>query len=307
MTTTPFDVVGVGINSVDHVAVLPAFPEPVGPRAKMRIRRHATLCGGQTATALVACARFGLRAAYVGAIGADGNGCLVRETLSGASVDLSHLVVRDAVNRFAIILLDESTGERVILWDFDERLRLADEDIPASALETARLVHVDDVDERAALAAARIARSAKVPITSDIDRVTEVTRELARAPGANQEPGVRMEDRQPRATLDDVRDAMAAMSRRPEQTLCVTLGARGAMALDAGGFHYQPAFPIAAVDTTAAGDVFRAGFILARLRGYPIGEQLRWASAAAAASCTKLGAIASVPSLEEVEGLLQRT
>ncbi len=316
----PFDVVGVGINSVDHVALLPGFPAPMGPRAKMRIRRHARMCGGQTATALVACTRLGLRSTYVGAIGTDANGELVRQALTGAGVDVSNLAVHEAVNRFAMILLDESTGERVVLWDFDERLRLTDAEIPAGVIQSARLVHVDDVDERAALAVARLARAAHVPVTSDIDRVTDMTREiiesvtvailaehvpfeLAALAHLKTQPSM---DREGRLALDDVRDAMAAIPRRPEQTVCVTLGDRGAIALDAAGFHYQPAFHVNVVDTTAAGDVFRAGFILARLRGYAIDEQLRWANAAAAICCTRLGAIASVPGLEEVEKLLEQ-
>ncbi len=358
MVVPPFDVVGVGINSVDHVVVLPAFPAPSGPLAKMRVRDYEVLCGGQTATALVACARFGLRAKYVGAIGTDASAGLVREALSREGIDLSHLAVHDAVSRFAIILVDGTSGERVVLWDFDERLRLADAEVPRTVLESARLVHVDDVDGAAALSAARVARAAGVPVTSDIDRVTDLTRELIdtvtvailaehmpfellRAPGSRLQASALarcLDSGLPRtpgsadgladgtelrttsvgssasvdgpasqrahSSLEDVRDSMLSLPRRPDQTVCVTLGDRGAIALDAGGFHYQPAFAVDAVDTTAAGDVFRAGFILARLRGYPIDQQLRWANAAAAISCTRLGAIASVPSLGEVEKLL---
>jgi sugar/nucleoside kinase (ribokinase family) len=68
--------------------------------------------------------------------------------------------------------------------------------------------------------------------------------------------------------------------------------------------HRHEGFRVVARDTTGAGDVFRGAFIYARLRGWSLDEQLRFANAAAAVSCTKLGALASVPSLEEVERLL---
>ena len=68
------DVVGVGANSVDYVNRLPAYPEPQGPFSKMRIREQAVCCGGQTATALAACASLGLRTRYLGATGTDSNG-----------------------------------------------------------------------------------------------------------------------------------------------------------------------------------------------------------------------------------------
>ena len=76
------------------------------------------------------------------------------------------------------------------------------------------------------------------------------------------------------------------------------------MALDEDGVHYAPAFRVDAVDTTGAGDVFRAGFIYALLRGWPTDDILRFANAAAAVSCTRLGALGGIPSLEEVEALV---
>ena len=56
-----WDVIGVGENSVDYVNLLPGYPQPYGPAAKMRIRERRVLCGGQMATAMCACASLGLR------------------------------------------------------------------------------------------------------------------------------------------------------------------------------------------------------------------------------------------------------
>jgi sugar/nucleoside kinase (ribokinase family) len=133
-----FDVVGVGINSVDRVAVLPGFPRPSGPLSKMRLSRYQTQCGGQTATAMVACARLGLRVAYVGAVGDDADGMLVRQALARTGVDATKVMGRAATTRFALILVDEASGDRAVLWDFDERLKLADADLPADRLRSAR-------------------------------------------------------------------------------------------------------------------------------------------------------------------------
>ena len=55
-----------------------------------------------------------------------------------------------------------------------------------------------------------------------------------------------------------------------------------------------------AVDTTGSGDVFRAGFIYGLLHGWPIERMLRMANAAAAVACTRVGAMASIPTLDEV-------
>jgi hypothetical protein len=79
------------------------------------------------------------------------------------------------------------------------------------------------------------------------------------------------------------------------------------MALEGDRLIHVPAFPVHAVDTTGAGDVFRAGFVYGALSGWPTADILRFANAAAAVSCTRLGAISAIPTLAEVEELLRDT
>ncbi len=124
-STPVWDIVGIGANSVDFVNLLPAVPQPQGPHAKMRIRRQIISCGGQMTTAMACCARLGLRAKYVGVTGTDENGRRIRAEMAHHQVDMSDAVIRDVPNQFAVIMVDESTGERIVLWDRDERLRCA--------------------------------------------------------------------------------------------------------------------------------------------------------------------------------------
>jgi sugar/nucleoside kinase (ribokinase family) len=294
------DVVGLGANSVDYVHLLPGYPQPFGSYAKMKIERQEILCGGQTATAMCACARLGLRARYAGVTGTDENGRRVRNELRRRGIDLTDVIIRDAQNQFAVILVDETNGDRIVLWDRDERLLMRDRDIPVEAIASTRVLHVDDVDQHAAIRAAEIARSHQVTTTSDIDRLTDRTKDLIAAvsiPIFAQHVPTQV------SGINDQEQALAALRQPHHQLLCVTLGEQGAMALDADGIHYAPAFQVDAVDTTGAGDVFRAGFIYAWLRGWPTDEILRFANAAAAVSCTRLGALGGIPTLEEVEEL----
>ena len=296
-----WDVVGVGANSVDFVTVLPAHPQPQGPLAKMRIRSHTICCGGQTATAMVTCASLGLRTKYVGATGTDENGRRIREELARRRIDTSGLVVRDAANQFALVILDETTGERIVLWDRDERLALHEHELPLEVLASARLVHVDDVDDGAAIRAARLAGKSGSIVTSDVDRLTDRTEELIAEvsyPIFAEHVPLAL------AGTPDMESALRKLRRRFSQCLCVTLGARGAMALDGDRLCYSPGFEVKAVDTTGAGDVFRGGFIFATLQGWSVDRALRFANAAAAVSCTRLGAMNGVPTLDEVEALL---
>jgi sugar/nucleoside kinase (ribokinase family) len=295
-----WDVVGVGANSVDFVHLLPGYPQPSGSFAKMKIQRQEILCGGQMATAMCACARLGLRAKYVGVTGTDLNGQRVRLELDRRGIDLSDVIIREAENQFAVILVDETTGDRIVLWDRDDRLLMRDRDLPAEALLHARVVHVDDVDQRAAIRAAGIARESGIVVTSDIDRLTDRTRDLIDAVTIP----IFAEHVPTRVTgLPGQEDALRRLRQPHHRLLCVTLGAQGAMALDQDGIHHAPAFHVEAVDTTGAGDVFRAGVIYALLRGWPTPDLLRFANAAAAVSCTRLGALGGIPTLDEVEAL----
>jgi sulfofructose kinase len=298
----PWDVVGIGANSVDFVNILPGYPQPSGAFAKMRIRERQVLCGGQTATAISACASLGLRCKYVGVSGTDENGRRLRAELARRRVDVEDLIIRDAENQFAVILVDETTGERIVLWDRDERLCLRERELPLEALAAARVVHVDDVDDDAAIRAARLGLAAGAIVTSDIDRLTDRTEELA----ASVTHAIFAEHVPPRLTgIDDMERALRKLRTRYAHVLCVTLGDRGAMALEGDRFHHEPAFRVRAVDTTGAGDVFRGGFIYALLQGQPMAQALRTANAAAAVSCTRLGALNGVPTLQEINTLME--
>ena len=75
----------------------------------MKIERRV-LCGGQMATAMCACASLGLRSKYAGVTGTDENGRRVRAELTQRGIDLSDVIIRDAQNQFAVILVDEPTA-----------------------------------------------------------------------------------------------------------------------------------------------------------------------------------------------------
>lgn len=294
------DVIGVGANSVDHVYRLPEFPKPDSPAAKLRITHHAITCGGQTATTVCTCAAMGLRSRYVGATGNDDHGRLVRDELSRRGVDITHTAVRDAANAYAVILLDDVQGERVVLWDRESRLDLTPGDIDAAGIGDARLLHVDDVDAEASIHAASIAREAGIPVVSDIERLGDRTEALIASVTV---PIFAEHALEPLTGERDFERALRVLRRRHNGMLCVTLGARGAMLLDGDRLYHEPAFQAAVLDTTGAGDVFRGGFIAALLRGDLPGDILRFANAAAAISCTRLGAINGVPTLEETQAL----
>jgi sugar/nucleoside kinase (ribokinase family) len=238
----------------------------------------------------------------VGVVGRDEDGRRVRDALARRSIDVAHLVEHEATTQTATILIHPETGSRVVLSDRDPRLALGADEVPTDVLAGAHIVHIDDVDSAAAIHAARAAHEVGVPVTSDIDHVSERTDELLAAVTF---PIFAEDTPKELAGVTDVEEALRKLRRRYAGVLCVTLGERGAMALEGDQLHYQPAFPVGVRDTTGAGDVFRGGFIYGLRHGWRLPHILEFAAAAAAVSCTRLGALDGVPTLEDVEHVLR--
>ena len=104
----PFDVVTVGLNSIDLVAVVQHYP---ASNSKQRLESWSKRPGGQMATAAAVCARLGWRARYVGAFGSDDLAVMGRESLTAEGVDVSTAWdVPGATTQFAVIIVDAGTG-----------------------------------------------------------------------------------------------------------------------------------------------------------------------------------------------------
>ena len=153
-STKPFDVVGLGLNSVDHLCVVPHFPRY---DSKLRMLDFNRQGGGQAATAMVACQRLGLKARYVGKAGAGEFGQYSRKSLEEENVDTQGMKrVAGARNQFAFILIDQTTGERTIIWDRDQRLVMLPGEVPREIICSAKVLLVDGHDAAAAAQAARL-------------------------------------------------------------------------------------------------------------------------------------------------------
>jgi sulfofructose kinase len=299
-----FDVVGLGLNSVDLVAVVAEYP---ASNSKQRLQRFARLPGGQTATAMAVCAKLGWRAAYIGRFGDDPLGELSRESLRHEGVDISESVtVAGATNQFAVVLVDARSGERTVLWDRDPGLAMETADLPSGVVCSSRMVLVDCHETAAATRATRCARSAGIPTVLDVEKVRPGIAELLQASDAI----IAAEGFPGELTgYEDVGRALEAIAREFEAPLvAVTLGADGSLARCGGREIHTPAFRVDCIDSTGAGDAFHGGFAAACLqadeRDFDVEDALVYANAVAGLNCRALGARGGMPTAAEVEQLL---
>ena len=296
--TNRTDIVAIGLNATDTLIRVPRFP---AFDSKTKILSSALLPGGQAATAAVACRRWGLRSRYVGKIGDDAAGRLQREEFAREGIEVHLIEVPNCASQLAFIIVDQSTGERTILWQRDDRLDLRPEELPQEWIRGARLVQVDGHPCAPAAAAARWAREAGAIVTADLDNLYPGIEALLE--GIDFMIGSR--DFPERLLgVPDLLESLPEITRRFGCRVSgATLGRDGVLAWDGARFHYCPAFCVDTVDTTGAGDVFHAGFAYALLRGDALPAVLEFACAAAGLNCTALGARGGIRPVSDIEKL----
>ena len=298
----PFDAVALGLNAVDHLVVVPHYPQF---NSKVAYLSHTIAAGGQAATAMVTLARLGLRARYIGKVGDDDTGRFQIASIADEGVESRDIVVvRGAETQTAFIIVDGESGERTVIWHRDERLTITPDEVDPAAIMSGRVLHLDGHDVAASIAAARIAREANVATVLDVD---------------NAYPGVERllplidflissSSFPERVTGEsDLRKALKKMNEMAgSHFTAATLGVEGVLAYFQGQYIHSPAFHIDCKDTTGAGDAFHGGFIYGLLMGLSVEETLRFANAVAGLKCRAIGARTALPSIDEVNELLAR-
>lgn len=297
-----FDLVGVGLNATDTLLLVPHFPAYAG---KVPFQQEILSPGGQVASAMVACARLGLRVKYIGTIGDDERGRIQMESLRGTGVNLDHVQMRKGcANQSAYIIIDRSTGERTVLWRRDDCLRIDPDEIAPEQIACARMLHIDGHDTAAVARAAQIARARGIPVTVDVDTIyhgfDRVLPNVDYLVTSSEFPAAW-------TGIPDPFNALETLQREyGMRVAAMTLGAHGSLALEAGKFHYAPAYVVNCVDTTGAGDVFHGAFCYAVLQGMAIRDALEFSNAMAALNCTALGARGGIRGLDEIRALMAR-
>jgi sulfofructose kinase len=298
-----FDAGGFGVNAVDHLLVVPEYPNS---DSKTRLVRHQQGAGGQTASAIVALQRLGMRTTYAGRFGSDDEGRFGLQSLKDEGIDVEFAeAIEGARTQVGYIIIEATRGERTVIWNRDERLAYTTEDAPVEFAGRARVIHLDSHDPLACALMAREARAAGTIVSADIDNVYDGLPELLPL------IDVLISSKEFPRILTGIEDAHAALVEIKARYGCaivgLTKGGRGATIYCGGEFLETPAFqvPGGCVDTTGAGDAFHGGFLYAMLQGEEIEASMKIGCAVAALGCRVLGARAGLPTRAELDAFLQ--
>lgn len=297
-THTIVDIAGVGINATDTIIRLPHFPTL---DSKVELASAEILPGGQVASAMVACQRWGLRARYSGKVGDDAAGKFQQKEMEREGVEAHWVMAPGCSSQIAYILVDKISGERTVLWKRDAKIALRPKDIQRNWVSGARLLLLDGHDTFAATRAATWAREEKIQVVGDFDNIYRGVQALL----ALTDYPVTSRDFPERLTGEpDLLKSLPQIFHEFKCRLtCATIGRLGAIAWDGRKFLLAPGFQVRAIDTTGAGDIFHGAFAYGLVKGWPAVDVLEFSCAAAALNCTAVGARGGIATLLEINRL----
>ncbi|MBC7379698.1 MAG: ribokinase [Burkholderiaceae bacterium] len=262
--------------------------------------------GGKGSNAAVAAARQGARTALIARIGDDDFGRMGLELWAREGMDATH-VERAAGERSGvaqILVYDNGDNSIAVFPGAGAGLAARHAQAARALISNCRVVMAScEVPLEATVQAFAIAREAGVitllnpaparplpaALLALVDVLTPNENELlALAAGA--------------ATIDDAANALLSQGPR---AVIVTLGEAGCRMYQTGQAPVSLAGrPMQVADTIGAGDTFTGSLAAALARGAPLPDAMHWANAAAALSVRQHGAIAGIPSRDEVATLL---
>jgi sugar/nucleoside kinase (ribokinase family) len=292
----------IGIPVRDLTFRVEAVPER---GSKANATHLAEICGGNALNAAIAIARLGGRVAFAGPMGeaSETSSGFILDRMAAEGIETSQIVrMPDVTTPVSAIIIDV-TGERTLTIYRDP------------ALWTVKLPHADELlaDCRAVLVESRCAsfcadlcteaRRRGIPVIVGVDRAMSLQDGLLTAASHLL---FASEQVQETAGIADDGQALRRLTQLTPAFLAATRGPRGTIWLnETGALEETPAFPVQAVDTLGAGDVFHGAFTLRLAEGGGLREALQFAAAAAALKCTRHGGGQSAPQRIEVEAFLQ--
>jgi ribokinase len=303
-------IVVVGSINTDLVAVAKRMPAIGETAIASDFQIHP---GGKGANQAVAVARLGYPVQMIGRLGSDLFGKELRAYLQTAGVDTTGVGTSEGVSGVAVVMVSE-TGDNSILIapGANNKVSPADLDANLSILRGAGMVLAQfEIPLETVEHLARICERENLPLILDPAPAQTlppyIFRSIAWFTPNQTEAAFYLGEKNGIAASPSPRETAQAFLSNGCGGVVLKMGASGTYLASHDGVDTAiPAFDVKAVDTTAAGDAFNAGFATALMLGKSPQGSARFAAAVAAISVTRRGAQPSMPSMAEVKAFLQK-
>jgi ribokinase len=303
-------VVVVGSLSMDLVVQAPRRPER---GETLRGTGFGMFAGGKGNNQALAASRSGARTAMIGRVGCDAFGEQLLKVLRENRIDVSGMV-RDAdvPTGIAHITVDASGNNYIVIaQQSNAELCAADIERAADLIKQSKVLLMQlEVPYEPLIAAAKMAQEAGLKVILNPAPAPEsgsIPKELLKyvdiiVPNQTEAKQLTAVDAE---KLEGAKEAAKVFKSWGIATTILTLGELGALVLDGGeAAVHVPAFKVKAIDTTAAGDAFCGAFAAGLADGRSLSDAVKLGSAAGALATTKLGAEPSLPTRDEIDGLM---
>lgn len=297
-------IIGIGHCCQDTLCTVEAYPPEDGSTHILSM--DDSQGGGAVATAMAAAAKLGAPCAMMAHVGDDGIGEKILAGFAQYGVDTA-LIRRIPGGRSSssIVMVNPETGSRTKFPYRDALPPLEFDGEQQAAIQNARILHLDGTRYENALRGGQIARACGTLVSLDgCSRQKENEKNLRLAELADI---LIMNAVYPFAVSGKTgwEEALAFFAGLGTKKVVVMTGGReGCWAYLNGKTAHFPAFPVRAVDTTGAGDVFHGAFLARWLETEDVPECIRFAAAAAALKCRKPGGRSGIPTRREAEAFL---
>ncbi|MFB6458807.1 sugar kinase [Bradyrhizobium tunisiense] len=273
--------------------------------SKANATHLAEICGGNALNAAIAIARLGGRVAFAGPMGdaRETSSGFILERMTAEGIETRHIVRMPGASTPVSAIIIDATGERTLTIYRDPVLWTVELPETDELLDDCQAVLVESRCAGFAISLCAEARRRGIPVIVGVDRAMSLQDGLLKAASHLLFASEQMQET---AGITDDGEALRRLAKLTPAFLAATRGPRGTIWLnEAGELEETPAFPVRAVDTLGAGDVFHGAFTLGLAEGDAVREALRFAAAAAALKCTRHGGGLAAPQRIEVEELLR--
>jgi sulfofructose kinase len=295
-----FDIIGIGRNSWDRILTVDQYPKP---DQKVSIRLSSNQGGGQVANTLVAAAKLGAKTLYLGKFGDDANGSAIRSALFKANVDITHSKIIPGVpNQYAIIIVDQKNYTRNVFTLKHEKLDIQAKDFSPKTFTDAKILYLGARNLNEIKAYAKTGKAKNCIVAADLDEHHEQLDDFLEHVSILFCPKFYLDQYVAEESLHSKLKLLH--EKHSLQIVCCTLGSQGSIAYDGKHFYQKDAFKVDVVDTTGAGDIFQAAFLVALLQKKSLDECLHFANAASAIKCRHLGSQEGAPNLLTIENFM---